>query len=234
MLALNTTTPVPYTPSWQCDPATGAPRPGAPVFHIRPGGIIDRGQVDAELAGPPYNAARVLPWDLIAAAEAGVRQFLDGDDLAQVLEAWGALREAVFDLDKLPPEQRQLLIAIEPALCNWPEYGELRRREARRDELLPALCVKRFLVGWDHPGAVFATGKDGLVTDGALFQLADFERRAVGLYAYSLMQAEHHRPFSPPPLNAAPAPPPSKAGAKRPSAAKAGKSTASSGRKTLA
>jgi hypothetical protein len=223
MLALNTTTAVRYTPSWQIDPETGAPLPGASMFLVRPGSIIDRGQVDAELAGPPYNAARVLPWDFISAAEAGARHLLDGDDLGQVLDAWAALREAVFDMDRLPPDQKQLLIAIEPALCSWPEYGELRRREARREELLPALCAKRFLVGWEHGSAVFATGKDGLVTDAALFQLPDFERRAVGMYAYSLMQAEHHRPFSPPLSNAAPSPAPTRAAGKRRSAAKAGK-----------
>ena len=221
MIALNLA-PVRFTPGWLCD-AAGAPNPGAPVFFVRPGTLIDLGQVDAELAGPPYSAGKVFPWDLVTAAEEAARALLDGDALGQVLEAFAALRAAGFDINAVPDEQKQLLKAIEPALATWPDYGELRRREARREELLPLLCAKRFLTGWDNLETPFAAGRDGFVTDAALIGVPEFQRRSVGVHAYNLMQAGVHRPLSPPPSKSGPAPKPSPAAKPRRSAAKAGK-----------
>lgn len=219
---------VPFTPQWR------AGQDDAPVFLIRPASILERGQFEATLAGPPYNAGRVFPWDLAAAAEEAARALLDGEHLGQVLEALAAMRQTL-DMDALPLEQKQLLTAIDPVLSDhWPEYAELRRRDARRAELLPTLAVKHFLKGWDWGDRAFTFGKDGLVSDETLRALGVFEMRAIGLEAYRLMNAEEQLPLSPPPSKSGPAPPTSPAEKPRRSVVKGGKSATVSGRKTRA
>lgn len=220
---------VPFTPSYLSALAA------APVFHLRPASIVQRGSFEAMLAAPPFNAGRVYPWDLASAAEDAARALLEGDDLGAVLAALSALRQ-VLDADKLEAEQRQLLAAIHPILAeHWPDYAALRRQEAQREELLPIMAAKHFLTGWDYDGKAFATGRDGLVTDDALRQLNVFEVRTVGLEAYRLMYAEEQRPLSLPPSKSGPVPAPSPAGARPRSAAPGGKSKArASGLKTRA
>lgn len=228
MIALSTTEPVRFSPPWL------AGQDGAPVFLIRAGSVVDRAQIEALLAGPPYDAGRVFPWHLADAAADAARSLLDGADLAQVLEALTAMKSAM-SIDKLPTEQRQLLVGIDSALAAaWPEYAELRRRDARRDEFMPLLAAQRFLVGWENFAAPFVTGKDGRPTDDTLRQLGQFFLPLVGHEAYRLLYAEQQRPLSSPPVKSAPTRPVSPAVARRRTAAKAGSSTASSGKKTRA
>lgn len=228
MIALSTSEPVRFTPAWL------AGRDGAPVFMIRPGTLTERSQLEADLASHPYNAGRVYSWDMADVATDAARALLQGEDLAQVLEALAALRGSAGG--EVPLEHRQLLIGIDGALMEaWPEYAELRAREARRTEFLPLVAAKRFLVGWEGLDTPFTTDKAGKASDDALRALGALFLPAVGMECYRLLYAEAQRPLSEPPskfagsgLTTSPA-----AGARR-SAAKAGKSTGKSGRKTPA
>jgi hypothetical protein len=234
MIALSTAARIPFTPPWLADQAD------APVFHIRAGSVVERGQLEAVLAGPPYNAGRVMPWDLADAAMDAARHLLDGEARGQVIEALQAMK-ASLGLATLPPEQRQLLIGVDESLmAAWPEYAALRQREARRDELLPLLAAKHFLVGWDNFDAEFVTDKDGRPSDDTLRALGMFILPMVGREAYRLLYAEDQRPLSPPPSKSGPDPMTSPAASAPRSAAKGGKSatakadekSAKSGKKT--
>ncbi len=226
MIALSTTEPVRFTPPWLAGNAD------APVFLIRPGSLIERAQLEAYLAGPECNAGRVFPWDLADAASDAARALLDGDDLGQVLEALATLRGA-RGLESLPQDQRQLLVAIDGALMQaWPEYAELRAREARRQELLPLVACQRFLVGWEGFETPFTPDKHGKPSESSLRVLGSLFLPAVGMEAYRLLYAEEQRPLSDAPSKSAPARPISPAAGVRRSAAKAGKSPVRSGRKT--
>ena len=220
MIALSTTEPVRFTPAFMVGKAD------APVFLIRPGSVVERAQLEAALAAPPYNAGRVFPWDLADAAADAARALLTGDDLGQVLDALAAMK-ASLGLAALPDDQRQLLLGIDDALTShWPEYAALRQQEARRNELLPLLAAQRFLVGWEGIEAPFTRGKDGRASDDALRILGQFFLPLVGREAYRLLYAEEQRPLSLPPSKSGPAPVISPAVAKRRSGAKAGKSPA--------
>lgn len=217
MIALTTTEPVRFTPAFM------AGKEGAPVFLIRPGSVVERAQLEAALAAPPYNAGRVFPWDLADAASDAARALLAGDDLGQVLEALAAMK-AALGITALPDAQRQLLVGIDEALTtHWPEYAALRQQEARRDELLPLLAAQRFLVGWENIEQPFTTGKDGRASDDALRLLGQFYLPLVGRESYRLLYAEEQRPLSLPPSKSGLGPVTLPAEKPRRSAAKAGK-----------
>lgn len=217
MIALSTAEPVRFTPPFM------AAKADAPVFLIRPGSVVERAQLEAALAAPPYNAGRVFPWDLADAAADAARALLTGDDLGQVLDALAAMK-ASLGVGDLPDDQRQLLIGIDDALTTqWPEYAALRQQEARRNELLPLLAAQRFLVGWEGIEAPFTRGKDGRASDDALRILGQFFLPLVGREAYRLLYAEEQRPLSLPPSKSGPGPGISPAAGKRRSAVKAGK-----------
>jgi hypothetical protein len=217
VIALSTSEPVRFTPPFMAGKAD------APVFLIRPGSVVERAQLEAALAAPPYNAGRVFPWDLADAAADAARALLDGEYLGQVLDALAAMK-ASLGVGDLPDEQRQLLVGIDDALTTeWPEYAALRQQEARRNELLPLLCAQRFLVGWEGIEAPFTRGKDGRASDDALRILGQFFLPLVGREAYRLLYAEEQRPLSQPPSKSGPGPAISPAAEKRRSGAKAGK-----------
>jgi hypothetical protein len=228
MIATSTSQRVPFTPPW----LTG--RAGAPVFFIRPGSLVERSQLEATLASHPYNAGKVYPWDLADVAADAARALLNGEALAQVLEALSTLRGA-GGIESVPLAQRQLLIGVDGALMEaWPEYADLRAREARRTEFMPLLACKQFLVGWEGMETPFTADKDGKASEDALRALGSLFLPVVGMEAYRLLYAEDQRPLSPPPSKSAPDRVTSPAGARRRSAAKAGTSTGKSGRKTRA
>jgi hypothetical protein len=225
VIALSTAEPVRFTPPFMAGNAD------APVFLIRPGSVVERAQLEAVLSAPPYNAGRVMPWDLADAASDAARALLLGDDLGQVLDALAAMK-ASFGLAELPLEQRQLLIGIDESLtAHWPEYAALRQQESRRDELMPLLACQRFLVGWENVEAPFTRGKDGRVSEDSLRALGAFLPRLIGHECYRLLYAEDQRPLSPPPSKSGPGPVISPAGGVPRLAAKAGSSRGNSGKK---
>jgi hypothetical protein len=217
VIALTTSEPVRFTPPFM------AAQADAPVFLIRPGSVVERAQLEAVLSAPPYNAGRVMPWDLADAAADAARALLDGEYLGQVLDALAAMK-ASLGLAELPLDQRQLLIGVDESLtAHWPEYAALRQQESRRDELMPLLACQRFLVGWENVKAEFTRGKDGRISEDSLRALGPFLPRVVGNECYRLLYAEDQRPLSLPPSKSGPGPVISPAGKKPRSAAKAGR-----------
>ena len=213
--------PAPFVPLWYLD-QSGTPRPDARTYLLRPGTITDRALFEGVIAGPPYNAGRVFPWDLITAAENAVTHLLDGDARGQVLEALAAQRANILSPETLPPEHTQLLAGIEMALRTWPEYAELRAAEARRAHVLPMLAAKWFLAGWEGIDQPFTLGPDGKASEAALAAIPAHDFNALGWHAYNAMYAEQHRPLSKPPSTAAATRPRSGAGGNRRKARVAG------------
>jgi hypothetical protein len=218
--------PQPFTPPW-CLGQDGSPLPGARTYLVRPGGIMDRAMFEGVIAGPPYNAGRVFPWDLITSAEGAVNHLMAGDDLAasrgQLLDALAAWRANMLTPEALPADVVQLLAGVEMALRTYPEYAELRRAEARRTQVLPVLAAKWFLAGWQGIDAPFQLGPDGKVAESCLIAIPAPDLNALGWHAYNSMYAEQHRPLSPPPSTSGGTPPRSVSGGKRQKAAVAGK-----------
>lgn len=190
--------PQPFTPPWYLDQG-GVPRADARTYLVRPGTVADRAMFEGEIAGPPWNAGRVFPWDLITCGEQAVSHLLDGDYRGQALEAMATWRANVLTPEAMPEETRQLLAGIEMALRVWPAYGELRRAEARRTHVLPMLAVRWFLAGWQGVEQPFALGPDGKASEASMAAIPVHDLNAVGWHAYNLMHADQHRPLSPPP-----------------------------------
>jgi hypothetical protein len=231
MIALNAA-PQPFTPPWYIQGSV--PRADAVTYLVRAGTIAERAMFEGVIAGPPWNAGRVFPWDLIDAAERAVRQLLDGDSLGQVLEALGAWRANLLTPEALPAEQRALLDGLEMPLRAIPEYANLRAIEARRSQILPMLAAAWFLCGWQGNDAPFTLGPDGKASEASLQRIPAPDLSAIGWHAYNLMYAEQHRPLSPPPSTSESSPLPSSV-AGSPRAGKAGgKSAGASGRKIRA
>jgi hypothetical protein len=213
MIALSTAA-VPFTPPWSLDQG-GAPLPDARTYLVRPGTVADRAMFEGAISGPPWNAGRVFPWDLLNAAERAVMELLDGHSQALVLDALNANRDNLATPEQIPAHQAQLLAGVEIALRSWPEYAELRAAESRRTHILPMLSAKWFLVGWQGIDAPFTTDRDGKASDAALAAIPSHDLNAIGWHAYNLMHAEQHRPLSKPPLKSGAARPRSTTGGSR-------------------
>ncbi|OYZ15638.1 MAG: hypothetical protein B7Y35_06100 [Sphingomonadales bacterium 28-64-96] len=218
-----------FTPPWYLQ--DGAIPPGAPVYLVRPGSIADRAMFEGVIGGPPWNAGRVFPWDLIDAAERAVTALLDGDARGQVLEALATWRANMATPEAIPHETTQLLAGLEMALRTWPEYGQLRAAESRRTHALPVLAAQWFLVGWQNVDQPFTLGPDGKASEASLSSIPAPNLNALGWYAYNLMYAEQHRPLSPPPSTSEGSPSPSSAAGSRRVGRAGGKSKDGSGKR---
>lgn len=189
MILTSTTATVPFTPSWQC--VDGEPKPGAPVFHIRAGGVIERGQLEAELAGP-YRAGRVYGFELRGAMRTGVVALLaDDPEFERVLGLIDAEAEAEAGGATLTEDDAQFFAQIRNILAeSWPEYRDLVAQLERRRELAPVLAFRRFCAGWDHVAVPHALGRDRCVTEAALRGVDPLDMLAAGNRAYSLLYAD--------------------------------------------
>jgi hypothetical protein len=224
--------PQPFTPPWYLK--DGSTPPGAPVYLVRPGSIADRAMFEGVIGGPPWNSGRVFPWDLIDAAERAVTALLDGEARGQVLEALATWRANMATPEAIPDETTQLLAGLEMALRSWPEYGQLRAAESRRQHALPVLAAQWFLVGWQNVHQPFGLGPDAKASEASLQAIPAPDLNAVGWHAYNLMYAEQHRPLSPPPSTSEGSPLPSTAAGSRRVGRAGGKSMGASGKKTPA
>jgi hypothetical protein len=188
MISTSTTETIPFTPEWLRD------RPNPPVFHLRAGGVIERGRMEAELAGE-HDAGRVYSFELHQAAVAGVSVLLEGDpgldEVLGAIEAETQIKDPTTD--KLPDEQVRLLVDVRKVLvAHWPDYRDLVARRARRGEIAPVVALKRFCAGWDSvtgedgKPVPFARGRDGMVTEAALSRLQSIELLSAGNRAYAL------------------------------------------------
>ncbi|WP_310498311.1 hypothetical protein [Sandarakinorhabdus sp.] len=228
--------PIRRTPPWRCGD-DGAPLPGAVTFLVRPGTVIERATLEADLAGPPYNAPSVMRHERLDTALAAVHKLLDGEARDQAAEALQAVRAAYVAgeaKDTLDDDHQQLITALEPGLRLWPDYAALLQAEARRQTLLPVVAVQRFLVGWEGIDDAFERDRYGLVTDACMAKISSIDLTWLGWQVYQMLYAEQHRPFLQPPSPSGGNRPVSRAGARRRLAAKAGTSAGASGPKTPA
>lgn len=199
MIITSTTASVPFTPPW----LEGLPE--APVFHLRAGSVVERGLMQAELAGE-HRAGQVYDFELRREMRAGVVVLLAEDpELDTVLGAIEEEAELVGDAE-LSDDQVRLLKDVRDILRqHWPDYRDLIAQLERRRQVAPIVALKRFCVGWE--GAIgdqgepapFARGRDGLVTDAALAGLSGLELINVGNRAYSLQFAAGQAGNSPRP-----------------------------------
>ncbi len=198
MISTSTAEPIPFTPPWL------EGKPDAPVYRLRAGSVIERGQFEAELAGR-YRAGRVYGHELRAAVRSGVETLLAGDQsldhLLGLIEA-----EAEGEEVELSNEDKLLLAEVRSTLAeHWPEYRELTAQLERRREIAPIVALQWFCVGWEgckgdggNP-AVFAQDRYGRVTEAALLGLAPLEMMVAGNRCYGLQYALGQEGNSPPP-----------------------------------
>jgi len=210
-----------HTPSWLSGEK-------APVYLIRPGSVIERSLVEAELAGE-YQAGRVFAFELLEAFQKGVRALLPDDPEADQLVSLAAAEAGGETLSA--EEARQVADARVALGEHWPDYRALNARIARRKEIAPVLALRRFCVGWENVEVPFARGPDGLVTLDALARLDPLEMLSAGNHAYGLLFPGELEGNSPPPSQSDDGPTTSTSDAPSPAA---GKSKARSGRKTRA
>lgn len=229
MILASTTETVPFTPDWLKE------KPSAPIFHLRAGSVIERGQMEAELAGP-HRAAKVWGYELRGAIISGVQALLAGDpDFDHLMGLIASENEEDFN----PSEEDKRLLAGTRAVLSehWPEYRDLIAQMERRREIAPIIALRRFCTGWENctsesdAPVPFARDRDGMVSDVALRGLKWLELINAGNRAFSLQYGAGEEKNSPPP-------PPSEGGLEPMSsddASKAaGKSKAKGGRKTPA
>jgi hypothetical protein len=191
MITTDAKTRVPFTPDWHRDKA-GELKEGAPVFHLRQGSVIERGQLQAVLSGP-YRAGQIFGFELREAIRTGVVVLLEGDpDLDHVLELLEAEAEAEGVIDQLSAEDKRLLIDTKHVLSeHWPAYRDLLAQMERRKEIAPIVALQRFCTGWENvvddngKPIPFARGRDG-VADAALGRLQQLELLVAGNRAYQL------------------------------------------------
>lgn len=207
MIVTSTTERVPFTPKWMCD-ADGQPQPGAPVIYFRGGSVIERGQMEAELAGP-HRAGEVYGFELRQAVRAGVLALLaDDPEIDRLLGLIDA--EAEGEASGLSEQDRQLLAAIRNVLAeSWPAYRDLVAQLERRRAVAPIVAFRRYCVGLDVAGVTFERGKDGFVSEATLAQLEPFLLSVAGNRAYELQQPRGLEGNSPRPSPSDDSPPPS-------------------------
>ena len=182
MILTSTTEAARYTP-----PPLQA-EPDAPVVLLRAGSIIERGQMEAELAGQ-YQAGRVLGYELRIAIREGVIALL-GDD-PELDHLLGLIDvEAEGNADTLADADKRLLAEVRKTLAeHWPDYRDLVAQLERRREIAPIVAFRRFCTGWENVDAEFKRGRDGLVEEGCLRGLDVFTLRFTGNQAYALQYA---------------------------------------------
>lgn len=195
-------------------------------FLIRPGNIIERGELEADLA--EHRAGRVFDFQLTEAFDEGLKALLSDDEDGQAKIREAAVAEA--DGQELSAEDRAgLEMAREAIRKAWPAYGTLLAQAARRNELIPTFAFQRFVTGWEGEGLPeFRKGPDGLVDLDLMSTIEPVIVRIVGLRCYQMLYAADAEKNSERPSQSVESPPPSKSDAPR----KAGTSASRSGRKT--
>jgi hypothetical protein len=177
-----------FTPSWLEKTATGKPAKNPPVFHLRAGSILERDQFEAELDGR-HRAGRVLGFQLLEAAIAGVEALVPGDDAAALTE----LLRSDFAGETLAPADRAQVAAVAEILTkSWPEFAACKQQESRRTAILPTLAFITWCAGWDNltgddgEPVVYARTALGELDDALLRRVPFTMMRAAGMEAYRL------------------------------------------------
>ena len=227
MILTSTKDPVALTPPWREGQA------GAPVFYFRAGTMIERGMMEAELAGP-HRAAAPTRYEFEEAAVAGLRALLEeGPDLDHLLDLVG--RETRGEVDDMSALDQALLREANAKLTEYyAPYRDLVAQAQRRVQIAPIVALKRFCTGIEYEGVEFSIGRDGLVSDETLSKLTPLEISWAGSQAFAMQfgggpSAEKN---SPPGSQSDASPPPSAADDTSKAAGSSGKRT--SGKKTPA
>jgi hypothetical protein len=179
MILTSTTERVAFTPSWLVG------QPAAPIFYLRTGSVIERGQMEAELAGE-HRAGRVHFYEVAEVCRSGVEHLLQDDpELGPALELINA--EAQGEAAGLPEAEKQKLATVKGILAeHWPPYRELMAQASRRAEIAPIVAFRRFCTGIDADGVDFVLGRDGLVSEATMAALDPMWLTAAGARAFGL------------------------------------------------
>lgn len=189
MIGLSTKEPVRWTPPWREGDAT------APVYRLRAGSVIERSQLEAELAGE-YRAGRTQEFEWLAAFEEGVNALLAGDPdgAARLVEL--ARADGTDDLTD-PVEKGLLAEARETLAENWPAYRALVAREQRRQEMAPLVAFRRFCVGWDGEDMpAFVKSPDHQVSLDVMAKLSPLDIKVAGITVYGMLYGGTESPNS--------------------------------------
>lgn len=184
MILTSTTEAVPFTPPW----LEGTPN--APVFHLRAGSTIERGQMCAQLDGP-LQAAKVWSHQLREAQLSGIdKLFADDPEYDRLVEIFGAEGD---EAEALTEDDRKLIEQVSKLLIqHWPDFADLVAQMQRRRELVPIVALTRFCAGWenvrDAAGELvpFETDRNGHVADRALRRVQELDLLAAGNRAYAM------------------------------------------------
>jgi hypothetical protein len=197
MILTSTTHTVPFKAPWREED------PEAPVFHLRAGSVIERGMMEAELAGQ-HRAGLVAGQDMRAAVTTGIEFLLANDpEKDRVLELFEQELEHEIDkvaalaknldepADPLSTDDRRLLGEVRKILAeHWGEYRDLVTQMERRRAIAPIVALKRFCVKIEGPGVTFTKGGDGQVSDKTLSALDPQEMVLAGSRAFNLQYAQ--------------------------------------------
>lgn len=170
----------PYIPAWLAEEAS------PPKFHIRAGSIMERDEFEGQLEGE--DAGAVYPFQMQQAAIEGLTALLSEDEAAGLVEL---VRADMGGEDLSPADRAKLKTTADLLTKHWPEYRELRQREARRNNLLRTLAFMRWCDGWenvtDDAGQPVAYERDrlGVIPDEVLRRIPFLLLRAAGWEAYA-------------------------------------------------
>uniref|UniRef100_UPI0035CC36EA hypothetical protein n=1 Tax=uncultured Sphingomonas sp. TaxID=158754 RepID=UPI0035CC36EA len=175
----STTETIPYKAPWREDD------PAAPVFHLRQGTVIERGQMEAELAGQ-HRAGKVYGFALRAAERSGVLSLLSGDPgHGEILSLLDAEQEG--DAEGFTETQKRLLTETRAILAeHWPEYRDLIMQRERRRVIAPIVALRRFCTNIVGENVAFSKTIDNMVSDATLSALDELEIAMAGNRAFSL------------------------------------------------
>ena len=185
MIALSTS-PIRFVPEM-----FEATDPTVPAFFLRPGSVIERDMLEAELAGD-YLAARVFGSEFARAFAEGISVLMADDPGRDTLLALAAAEQNLEDGAQLAPDERQLLAGAREVLSeHWPEYRALVKQANRRHQLLPLVAFRRFCTGWENieEARLWAAGPDKLVTLEAARSIPVLLMKLAGLQAYGMLYA---------------------------------------------
>jgi hypothetical protein len=164
-----------------------------PKFHLRGGDTIERGIMEGELAGPPYMAREVQPWEFTIALRAGVETLLAGDDgLGEILDLINAAAQGGDR--SLEEAQRQKLNQVRAIMAeHWPDYASLVATDQRRRTIAPIVAFRRYCVGIEGNASKEAGPVDfkvdvltGFVSDDTLKQVDPLLMTFAGNEAFML------------------------------------------------
>lgn len=176
MILTSTSEPVRFTPPWL------EGQPNAPVYLLRAGSVRERGQIEAELAGP-LRAGRVWGHEYRAALRDGVVALLAGDPAFDRI--MGLLGD---DAGERGDDDRELITQVQRIVAeHWPAFRELNAQAERRRELAPIEALRRFLVGVENVDVTVTRGLDGFVSEATLAAIDPIEMLVVGNRAYDLL-----------------------------------------------